>query len=600
MPQKFILALLGLFNVGFSFGQGPEHHIPEQAVTVFSINNQKVLSNISLNELISYDFMDEIHQELFDRSTENKTLEDAGMDFNKRLNVFYGKTNYYELSGFTFGISNQQNLFQALDDFEAVPSPYPGIQLYRSFFNHLLIDKNNALLIRVEPLEDYVNQLTDSSWYSRGNLPPFYNEEEDPDNPDYNPIPQENNEINEKNYYELRDSLQYTLNQEYLTIILKDLYVSNNNLFRKDSNFRDLLTHEAAGVFFMDNSRNIDRAKNLWYLKTFLPTLYLDVQDLYEGNIITGDLLLLDQQIQFNLKAHYGDALGSIYTSLNDAKFDKNISNYIKKNQAAYFTYNVNLRNAYEKAFEVIVPILSKTKDPEVSYDLLMVKLANALINKDALFDAAKGSMFITFGGIEKVKTKRIEFFYDEVTFEYGEREAEAEEDMPIFTIGFSTKRQDIPEMMLEHLSQVTSKFQKQGDLWVYNKAIFEAAPLYLLNKKDLFILTNDSVLAKQYPNGYGKDRLSKKTLKGLKNAGSMAGYADLQALVNKFPKEFLSGSNQALIESLRSKSGTMHMHSGKTSKNSTEVQLTYDYTESLNSGKYLLDLINTLYLLNK
>lgn len=137
MPQKFILALLGLFNVGFSFGQGPEHHIPEQAVTVFSINNQKVLSNISLNELISYDFMDEIHQELFDRSTENKTLEDAGMDFNKRLNVFYGKTNYYELSGFTFGISNQQNLFQALDDFEAVPSPYPGIQLYRSFFNHL-------------------------------------------------------------------------------------------------------------------------------------------------------------------------------------------------------------------------------------------------------------------------------------------------------------------------------------------------------------------------------------------------------------------------------------------------------------------------------
>lgn len=79
-----------------------------------------------------------------------------------------------------------------------------------------------------------------------------------------------------------------------------------------------------------------------------------------------------------------------------------------------------------------------------------------------------------------------------------------------------------------------------------------------------------------------------------------MAGYADLQALVNKFPKEFLSGSNQALIESLRSKSGTMHMHSGKTSKNSTEVQLTYNYTESLNSGKYLLDLINTLYLLNK
>jgi hypothetical protein len=598
--KKFIFLLL----VGLQskvLGQGAEQLIPAQAVTVFSINNTDLLQKISIDEWITYDFMEEIHQELFDKSTENKTVKDAGLDFDQRLSLFYGKTPTYEVTGFTFGIKDQAALFNVFDDFDNISSKYEGVQTYQSLFNNLLIDKNKGLLIRVEPVEGFLNQQTDSIWYSRGNLSPFYALDEDQFLDEEELVLEDGQkDLLEKNYYELRDSLQFELQKKYYHEVLYGLLTKRNSLYTNDSVFRELLTHPSAGVFYMDNSRNIDRAKNLWYLKTVLPTLYLDVQELYEGNIITGDLILQESSVKFNLKAQYSAALGSIYSEMNHAKFDKKIAPYIRSNQPAYFSYNINLRSAYEKTYEVLVPILSKAKDPEISFNLLLLKLGNALVNKDVLFDAYKGSLFMTFNGIQKVKTRKITFFYDEQTFEYGERETEAEEDMPIFTLGFSTKRNDIPEMVLEHFSQVTSKFENKGEYWIYNKAIFDAAPVFLIPAEGMFLITNDQDLAVNHRSGYGKEALSKHSVKTLKKSGTMAGFANLQQVAQKFPSDFLEPSQQALMEFLRNKTGSLNLQSGETTLQSTSVKLDYSFNDSERSGKHFLDLLNTLYLLTK
>jgi hypothetical protein len=52
-----------------TFGQKSQDLIPKDAVTVLSINNMSVFQKISLDELIQYDFMIDIQQELFDGST---------------------------------------------------------------------------------------------------------------------------------------------------------------------------------------------------------------------------------------------------------------------------------------------------------------------------------------------------------------------------------------------------------------------------------------------------------------------------------------------------------------------------------------------------
>jgi hypothetical protein len=598
--------------------QNSENLIPKDAVTVFSINNINLFQKISLDELISYDFMYEVHQELFDGSTSGSTLKDSGLDFNQKLNVFYGKAQKSEISGFSFGVKDQQKLFTVFDDFDLIDKmSTEKTKVYGSFFNNLIIRENSALLIRVEPTMDYISEMTDSIWYARGNESPFdyfgydeeepsildekvFGEEEEIIEEEAELFPDASEDPNVKNYYELRDSVQLVLQQAQLEMILNELLVQNINLPSFDNRFANQLTHNSEGVFYMDNARNIDKASGLWYFQTVLPSLYKDIQELYAGNVILGDIFLKDHAVQFDITAEYGVGLGAIYKEMNDSKFDKNILKYIPNNSSGYFSYNVNMRQAYEKAYEIIMPILSEEKNAQIAMNVLTIELLNEFINKDALFGTYKGSMFGSFNGFKKIKTKKIEFFYDEETFEYGERVAEAEEDMPIFTYGITIDRADIPEKVLKHFGRLTSKIQNKGNYWVFENAIFDAAPLYMINKNGLFILTNDEDLAVNHTDGYGKEKINRKAGKKAKKSGFMYANINVAETINRFPMDVLNDRQNEIIQTLKGKSGSIELISSKTSLKKTDFKIEYTFQGEDTSGKHLLDLINSIYIVTK
>ena len=291
--KKLVLFLLCL-SFSNLFSQS-ELLIPRDAVTVFSINNVSLLQKISMDELVQYDFMEEVHQELFDGSTSEKTLKDAGIDFNQRLNVFYGKSDDAELSGFTFGISNSSNLFEVFDDFEELQSKYKNVKVFGSFFNNLIIKNNSALLIRIEPSSELISAQTDSIWYSRGNSYPYgydgdefvdefifdeevfdeevFDEDDSLINPEFNDFPIANEDPTEKNYYELRDSVQLELQKGLLSKLLDELLLEDANLVSSDAIFKEQLTHSCEGTFYLDNSRSLGQTNSLWYFQTIMPSL---------------------------------------------------------------------------------------------------------------------------------------------------------------------------------------------------------------------------------------------------------------------------------------------------------------------------------------
>ena len=192
--------------------------------------------------------MYEVHQELFDGSTSGSTLKDSGLDFNQKLNVFYGKAQKSEISGFSFGVKDQQKLFTVFDDFDLIDKmSTEKTKVYGSFFNNLIIRENSALLIRVEPTMDYISEMTDSIWYARGNESPFdyfgydeeepsildekvFGEEEEIIEEEAELFPDASEDPNVKNYYELRDSVQLVLQQAQLEMILNELLIQNISL----------------------------------------------------------------------------------------------------------------------------------------------------------------------------------------------------------------------------------------------------------------------------------------------------------------------------------------------------------------------------------
>lgn len=614
-----------------SWGQKSEDIIPKDAVTVFSLNNISILQKVSMDELVSYDFMTELQSELFDGSTQGKTLKDAGIDFNQKMNIFYGKNPEFEISGFTFGITDKEKLFTVFDDFDPKESLVAGTEYYNNYFNHLMIQGNVGLLIRVDTDQEKLTEITDSIWVSRGFELPWmedeyydeegmdtYDEEElTDDDPTLNEDGDEVEEIIEeevdetpiavdetsdlfKNYYELRDSIESEYSRKRLLIITEDLFAKKINLKAQDARLAAQLTHPSDGIFYLDNSRNFKNTNSLFYLQAMFPELYHDLNELYTGNVMLGDIVLNQKSIDLKVEANYGDGLGSIYEELNSAKFDKNVLKYIPKNNTGFFTYKIDLKKGYEKAYEVIMPILSEEKNPRISANVLTIELLNDFINTDEVFNTYKGSMFGTFNGIKRVKTKRVEFFYDEETFEYGEKEIEAEEDMPIFTLGFTTGRPDIPNKILKHMARITSQFKNMGDYWVYEEAILNSVPLYMINKNGLFIFTNDEDLAKNHSNGYGVDALTGKQAKNAAKSGSIYGYMNLGDMINRLPESILNDHRFNVLASMKGKKGEVEVISSKTTRQKTVYNLTYSFEGAFdNAGKYLLDLVNTAYLVS-
>jgi|TARA_R110000737_G_scaffold342281_1_gene366993 hypothetical protein len=629
-----LFAILSL-SITSVYSQKSEDYIPTDAVTVFSLNNIALLQKVSLDDLVKYEFMAELEQELFDGSTSGKSIKESGIDFDQKLNIFYGKGDKYEVAGFSFGIKDINQLFTVFDDFDEQVSPLENVKYYTSYFNHLLIRGKVGLLIRVDPLSGAIRQVADSIWYSRGNenVPYYYYEggylEEDlePIDEDYleeewdeaEPATEEvfdvedelevledgddyiyDEDIASKNYAELRDSVYNELQQEYLNRIVVDLIVNNRNLRKEDKDLASLLEHTSEGVFYLDNSRNVAKSQSFFYLQSILPALHNEIKDLYTGNKIMGDLLLNESSIEAKMTANYGEALGSIYSALNDTKFDKKTTKYIHKDNSAYFTYNVNLRQAYEKAYEIVMPLLRDEKNNRVATSVLTIELLNALVDKDAVFDTYRGSMFGTFNGVKKVMVRRIDYTYDE-DFNYTETEVESEEDLPIFTLGFSTKRNDIPNIVLEQLAKVTSECKNMGKYWIFENAILNSVPLYIINKNDLFILTNDEDLAVNHSDGYGADKISRKQIKKTKKSGFVYGQIDWSKTISQLPRELFTAEQNELLDAMRGKTGMMTLTSSKTSNTSTNFNINYDFNGTYdNPGQYILDLVNSLYILMK
>ena len=623
---NFKKGILPLFLLVFSasYSQESENLIPTSASTVFSINNINLLNKISIDDLVTYDFMDELHQELFDGSTAGKTMKDAGIDFDQRLNIFYGKDRIYEVTGFSFGVSDKVALFEVFDDFEFSEHLSNGSERYNSLFNTLILKGASAVLLRLQPTDEYLVQMTDSLNYYEWDTENLDDFNEYLDRQDevfegavveevsfkstsdsivlsYDLMEDEGlTHTDKKSYWEIRDSIAYVLQFEGMNALIEDLIISENSLATIDERFRVQLDKDSEGIFFIDNSRNFSNQGGLWYFQTMYPIMNDDLKELYAQNHMTGSLHLDSNEVYFDLTANYGDHLGAIYTEMNNNPLNKDFIKYIPDDAPAYFVYNVDLRKAYDKAYDILLPMLKDNKDNKMVMNLLAIQLLDKLVDKKALFGAYQGGIFGTFNGVQKVMTKQIEYQYDEDNFDYSEIETETEEDIPVFTLGFASERTDLCEMVLQDLSRLTSRIEKKEGYWHVKDAILESAPLYIVCNPKVLLISNDEQFITSHLTGYGKFKLSKKKTKKIKKAGVLYAKMDLGESLNQFPQVFLDSKQKKVLNNLKNNSGSIELSSKDSELSHTLYGLRYSFESTSSKANQFLDMINTLYILSK
>lgn len=611
--MKYI-ALITLIFASFSgIAQRSEDLVPEEAISVLSINNINLLQKISLDELVQYRFMEELHHEMTDGSTAGWTLKDSGFDFDQKMNVFQGGNGKYFVTGMTFGVKDKNSMFKIFDDFELIESGISGVEMYASYFNRLAIDGKNAIFYRIWTNYDQVSDITDSIWYSRGGgyRWDYYDEYEYYD--EWDEMEEESWEEEdeetypEKTYYELLDSVEVALNEEYLETFAQKLFVQKQNLKKSNSEFSKQLQSDAEGSYFINNTANFINSREFEWMKRRNPDVYKRMEELYNGNILSGNFYIDDNTIKLDLKAQYGSELGEIYEKLGSAKFDKSFLPYIHKDDIAYASFQADYENAYDLIYDAGMSIVTQSDREEMVAMSITFDLLYAFLDKETLFETFKGSAFMSYKGIQKVKTKKIVFDYDEETFEYIEREEEAEEDMPIFTWGFATDNHDLIDRIMRHsqrsMTRYTwegaSKLIDHGNYWEITNGMLGSVSMYMINKNGVFVVTNDATLAVEKSNGFGSQAIPKKRMKAARKGGSVYAYADMNRAINELPKEMFNRRENEMLDVFRGKSGTVELTSEKSSGSKSNYALTYTFESEEDSGTYILDLINSLYVIS-
>lgn len=634
--------LLNLFFAN-AIGQAPESLIPSDAHSVITINNVELLQEISLDELVQYDFMEEVQQELFDGSTNGKNLQDIGIDFDQKMNFFRGENDQYAITGITFGVKNKKNLFETFNDFEKIESGVANVDLYESFFNRIAIQGTSAIFYRLEPHYWVVKEQTDSIWEAQGNSPRWsWGFEEDweeaieitIDSMGMNPPPEiseddenyeeitigappaeeevvteilseeEIDELNqvasEKTYNELRDSVEMEviakLSQEFTT----GLFSEEKTLIKSDPKFIKKLNSPSEAVFYFDNERMTNYSSGRPYTPLYGP-IWNRMERFSKNNYVSGALNFKENQVVLDVDYNYSEDLGKIYTAFSDSKFDKKILKYIPEDNQGFFTYNVNMQEAHDKTLELMEEMFGESKSRQAQSSLLMMDIWKELVNTEALFDTYRGSLFGSYHGIQKIKTKKIVFDYDEETFEYNEREEEAEEDLPIFSFGISTKNREFVEKILSRMSRIEDDITFEGNFWRVDNAVVNSVPLFIIPTDNAIILTNDEDQAFSFYDGYGKLALNKKRAKNAVKSGVMYAEVDVRKAIDNLPKAMFSSRENEMLDVLRKNVGSFVLTSDKTTVDKMSYSISYNYDGKDNSfGTYVLDLINSLYNVTK
>lgn len=371
---------------------------------------------------------------------------------------------------------------------------------------------------------------------------------------------------------------------------------------KTDDKFSQKLNSPSEAVFYFDNERISQYSSNGGNFAPLYGSIWNRMDEFSENNYVTGALNLKSNQVVLDVDYHYSEKLGEIYEALSDSKFDKKILKYIPEDNQGFFTYNVNLKEAHDKTFELLNEMFGSSESKEAQMSLVMMDIWTELVNTDALFDTYRGSMFGSFHGIQKVKTKKIVFDVDENdNFKYIEREEEAEEDMPIFSLGLSSKNRDFVERILNRFTKIEDKLSANGAYWKLENAILNSVPVFIIPSDNAFIITNDENQATNFASGYGKLALNKKRGKSAIKSGVMYAEVDVQKAIDKLPKGMFSSRENEMLDVLRKNVGSFVLTSDKTTREKMSYSISYNYDGKDNSfGTYALDLINSLYNVTK
>ncbi|SHE89168.1 hypothetical protein [Chryseobacterium takakiae] len=271
---------------------------------------------------------------------------------------------------------------------------------------------------------------------------------------------------------------------------------------------------------------------------------------------------------------------------------NKKLAQLINDKSIGYYAINVN----GSKYFDMMYALMKNTGDSKYQKETeLIMETVKIVLDEKAISKIAPGNGIFV---LNELKSKTVEYTEYEYDNDYNEKEIKKTKEVavPDFTFAFATENEGYWNRIFNLLAanKNTSKnFSKKGSLYSFkedNNSVYMDELFFTVKDGIVYIMTS--------ANGLNIENQGQSSKGWIKDSTKYpaSGRIDLQRLLAGLEKEFKSGSERKMLDTVRKNVGDIYFKSE--SKGNT-IQTEIDYSikgSSENSLMYFFDLFDEMY----
>lgn len=631
--MKHILTASLLFFVFHSNAQKIVSKIPDSVHTAFVINLPKLIKTMPLKDMENYSFVQGMMNDVFE-ANQNTKLSNLGIDFKREALYFAGDYKNYSVSSMVIPLENNNKFVASMNISDEDKAKLLKEGIYYNEEKAYILQNGIYQLVELKINSSFLKEKADSIFVERGwEKPFFYWWEEDDDfsflDDAHSPLEEwedEEWEIEDwdmeidweenwedettleiiENDWEEEDGFDSRLMHNQLKDSLKEQYQpvfwenwlsqsEKHSLIKNQPAFEKALNKGSDAVLYVHPSSMTSGGRN--NLLSFNPFWDVSNEVLKRTHQI-GYLNITKDGLDLNMETHGNQKIMEVVQAAGKNKYNKDLLNYIPSSAPGYLINSINGKSAYDKLKEVYLTKLDKSEEPEELLYAAFWTLLDDMLDTKSILDLFSANMFLSFNGMQDMKVNRIKFDYDEETFEYTEISEETIEKLPSITFGASTPKTFIIEKFLKAFSAFDDGVvTKEGNFYRMKNGPIDGIPFFIMLVGDIFILTNNEDLVKNYSQGYGKNAISSAEQKAILAQPLTYAKLDWDGLPEELMELSSSKSERDMLSSLKDKSGSFELTVPEIEKEYYTMKMNYRFHGKYKNGAYyMMEILSTLY----
>lgn len=271
---------------------------------------------------------------------------------------------------------------------------------------------------------------------------------------------------------------------------------------------------------------------------------------------------------------------------------NKKLAQLINDKSIGYYAINVN----GSKYFDMMYALMKNTGDSKYQKETeLIMETVKIVLDEKAISKIAPGNGIFV---LNELKSKTVEYTEYEYDNDYNEKEIKKTKEVavPDFTFAFATENEGYWNRIFNLLAanKNTSKnFSKKGNLYSFkedNNSGYMDELFFTVKDGIVYIMTS--------ANGLNIENQGQKSKSWIKDSTKYpaSGRIDVQRLLAGLEKEFKSGSERKMLDTVRKNVGDIYFKS-ESKGNTIQTEINYSIKgSSENSLMYFFDLFDEMY----